>query len=109
MDHGTAQQALTDCFSAYGTTPLNQTFAAEFKRYQHYVERVLRQARKTQNKELERVGIDLRENQMMLSMRGETVGYYIGVLVGAFMMGASREKLDIIGDGIYHHLTQRRP
>jgi hypothetical protein len=34
----------------------------------------------------------------------ERGGYYIGVLLGARLMGASRDELERLGDGLYRHL-----
>lgn len=38
-----------------------------------------------------------------LCHHSELVSSYMGVLVGAAMMGASREKLQAIGQGIFNH------
>jgi len=38
-----------------------------------------------------------------LSSHRELVGTYMGVLIGAAMMGATRDKLKTIGQGIYNH------
>ena len=38
-----------------------------------------------------------------LCYHSEMIGYYMGVLVGAVMMGASHDKLKTIGQGIYNH------
>jgi hypothetical protein len=38
-----------------------------------------------------------------LCYHSEMIGSYMGVLIGAAMMGASRDKLQAIGQGIFNH------
>ena len=97
-----SDDSITEDFSFFGDTPLDPQAPADSKRF-HDIINSLRKSVTAEGEEADRMLLALDDLSYALCDHSELIGCYMGVLVGAAMMGASHDKLQAIGQGFFNH------
>ena len=86
----------------FGETPLNPQAPADRDRFEEIID-WLRNSVTAKGEEATQMLLTLDDLSCDLCSHSELIASYMGVLMGAAMMGASREKLEAIGQGVFNH------
>jgi len=86
----------------FGDTPLEPQAPVDRDRFHEIID-FLRNSVTSKDEETDRLLLALDDLTWDSCYYSEIIGFYMGVLMGAAMMGASHDKLKTIGQGIYNH------
>jgi hypothetical protein len=97
-----SDEDITSDFLFRGDRPLDPQAPVDYARFHDIIDR-LRKSVTAKDKEANEMLSALHDLSYNLCFYSEQVGSYMGVLIGAAMMGATHDKLKTIGQGIYNH------